>query len=71
MKIKVKTGNHSIVKNEKSRKDILSRSFSFNGSSVEENKENKSKNKTKVSRLDKIMQIKITKPAVPSTLQHY
>jgi hypothetical protein len=57
-----------VQKHDKNKKSVLENSFSSCGSGREESKENRMKNK---SRLDKIMNIKVSKPHVASTLSNY
>lgn len=68
MRLKVKPSHNDIKKNDRNKKSVLSSSFSSCGSR-DDNRENRSKNK--YNRLDKIMQIKVEKPKVHSTLSYY
>ena len=67
MKLKVKPTLNNTRREERNKRSVLSSSVSSCGS--REDKENKSRNK--INRFDKIMQIKIAKPKVNSTLIHY
>lgn len=68
MKLKVKPAFKEEKKVDRTKKSVLENSFSSCGSEREESKENRVRNK---SRLDRIMNIKITKPNVASTLTNY
>lgn len=67
MKLKVKPHFNNLKRNDRNKQSVLSNSFSSNSSI--ENRENKSKGK--LNRLDKIMNIKVVKPKVNSTLTYY
>jgi len=68
MRLKVKPTFNEEKRNDRTKKSVLSNSMSSIGSR-DKNRENKSKNK--FNRLDKIMQIKVVKPKVNSTLTYY
>jgi hypothetical protein len=68
MRLKVKPKFNEEKRNDRTKKSVLSNSFSSIGSR-DENQENKSRNK--FNRLEKIMQIKVVKPKVNSTLTYY
>ena len=68
MKLKVKPAYQEEKKEVRAKKSLLQSSISSCDSSLDHSKENKVKNK---SRLDKIMNIKINKPKVASTLANY
>ena len=67
MKLKVKPHFNEMHKNDRNKKSVLGNSFS--SCSSRGNRESKSRNKE--NRLDKIMQIKVVKPKVNSTLNYY
>lgn len=68
MKLKVKPRFNDLERNDRNKKSVLSNSFS-SCSSRGANRESKFRNKE--NRLDKIMQIKVVKPKVNSTLNYY
>ena len=69
MRLKVKPHLNVTKRNDRNKKSVLSSNSVSLGSSRDENRENRSKNK--YNRLEKIMQIKVVKPKVNSTLSYY
>lgn len=67
MRLKVKPTYNQTRREDRNKRSVLSSSVSSCGS--RDDKENKSK--AKINRLEKIMQIKVVKPKVNSTLVHY
>lgn len=68
MKLKVKPKFNDLKREDRTKKSVLSNSFS-SCSSRGNNRESKSRNKE--NRLEKIMNIKVVKPKVNSTLTGY
>ncbi len=69
MKLKVKPAYQEGRRDDRAKKSVLDHSFSSSGTARENSKENHRANRT--NRLDRIMQIKVSKPKVNSTLTHY